>query len=674
MENIEGLGLLCLGHTSYSHKSDKIIPKGKVERYRLIFLLSRAIQPCELKPLGQSIAEKLHITECYDKGALEPSRLYYFPRCPKNRKHLFQYHTTIGYPIEVDEVIEIPRSKDLQKPKHHNKSSFKEIIRKTKEGNGCNFVSHVSENQESISEPEWRAGLSIAQYCHDRDTAIHEMSHNYPNYKFKETEQKSSGVKGPYTCEKIRSLSSACEGCKLQIKSPIVLGLKTEKIQTAEISYEDVLATSVTLDSDRKIIKKYAKQLKKGFYDKYGMLLIEGKAAVIYREYSSATNSFITQFSHKSAISTFHQNTQIPLVSFDPRDQQYHVTWKNIVDIWHQDYYRKSYKRPLFKPLPKIVASDKMPPSGDYINLFIGHKYLPVEGDCTLILRHIREVWCDGNTVAFEYVLNWLARMVQKPNEQGRTVIVLRSGQGAGKNIILDIFDRYYGSHATMITKLEDLIGFNDHLAFSVFVFLNEALWGRNRAIEGAIKSMITDDSLSVERKYVPKFKTNNCTHIVAATNNDWAAPVDIDDRRFFMLDLNEKYKDNYEYFDSLVSEIKSGGEEAFIYHLLNNVDISDFNVGDIPEIDSDTKLDHKVRTMDSITRWWLDVLNEGGFDFERNKDEIEEQFEPFMEWQLFEELIISRDIFYRSYEKSCRYKTPEAKASVTKKNKRVAG
>ena len=70
MENIEGLGLLCLGHTSYSHKSDKIIPKGKVERYRLIFLLSRAIQPCELKPLGQSIAEKLNITECYDKGAL----------------------------------------------------------------------------------------------------------------------------------------------------------------------------------------------------------------------------------------------------------------------------------------------------------------------------------------------------------------------------------------------------------------------------------------------------------------------------------------------------------------------------------------------------------------------------------------------------------------------------
>ena len=35
------------------------------------------------------------------------------------------------------------------------------------------------------------------------------------------------------------------------------------------------------------------------------------------------------------------------------------------------------------------------------------------------------------------------------------------------------MFDDYFGAHAVMLTKPDDLGGFNDHLATAVFVFLN---------------------------------------------------------------------------------------------------------------------------------------------------------------------------------------------------------
>jgi phage/plasmid-associated DNA primase len=303
-----------------------------------------------------------------------------------------------------------------------------------------------------------------------------------------------------------------------------------------------------------------------------------------------------------------------------------------------------------------------MPTSEQPYNLFIGTTFSPLKGDCSLILTHIREVWCSGNEIAYHYVIGWLARMVQKPGTQGQTVIVLRSGEGTGKNIIIDILDRYFGAHSVMLTKPEDLAGFNDHLGLSVFVFLNEALWGGNKSVEGTMKSTITDDVLLVERKYLPKFKARNCTHIMVATNNDWAVPVGIDDRRFLILDASESRKGDFGYFKNLAAHIKSGGQEAFIQHLLHEVDISSFDVRAIPELNSATKLDHKVRTMDSITRWWMDVLTDGGFSVKTQGYDI------FAEWMEDKPLSISSDDFYQSYLDATRSHHKEAKHSVTKK------
>ncbi|AHE99837.1 hypothetical protein THITH_01545 [Thioalkalivibrio paradoxus ARh 1] len=441
-----------------------------------------------------------------------------------------------------------------------------------------------------------------------------------------------------------------------------------EKTKSSLITYDEAAGANPNTEQGAALIKAYRKQEREAFNARYGMLMIEGKPVVVYRERNGNTGEIETKFSSPEAMATFTANRKIPFVVETGKESR--IEWKPIFQDWKQGRWRRSYDQPVFAPAANLEASTDMPPAGGTYNLYAGHQFKPKPGNCERILQHIGEVWCAGNSEAFDYIVNWLARMVQKPREQGRTVIVLRSGEGTGKNILFDTFSRYYGNHACMLTKPEDLVGFNDHLATAVFVFLNEALWGGNRSAEGPVKSAITDDTLMVERKWVPKFKTANCTHIVVATNNDWAVPVGIDDRRFLILDLDEKHKGDAAYFDGLLREIHNGGQEAFIHYLMAR-DITRFDVRAIPEIQSASKLDHKVRTSDPITQWWIDTLTDG--EFAHEIEDTDTHGRPVRRvavtaWPMDKPLIIEEQAVFNCYCRAHRSRHLDSKAVLTKK------
>lgn len=106
-------------------------------------------------------------------------------------------------------------------------SKFKTILMKTAQGTGCDQLKYIVQNQSEMSEPMWRAGLSIASFCEDRDKAIHRLSAGYPDYNRADTEHKVAHIRGPYTCSKFDEYNpGVCGTCPNhgKIKSPIVLG------------------------------------------------------------------------------------------------------------------------------------------------------------------------------------------------------------------------------------------------------------------------------------------------------------------------------------------------------------------------------------------------------------------------------------------------------------------
>ena len=121
-------------------------------------------------------------------------------------------------------------------------SRFKTILEKTAAGIGCDQLRYIYDNRGNLSEPAWRAGLSIAKFCVDADKAIHKLSQGHPDYDPGVTERKVDLIKGPYTCEKIRDFmapegqADTCKNCPLwgKIKSPISIGR-----EVAEATEED---------------------------------------------------------------------------------------------------------------------------------------------------------------------------------------------------------------------------------------------------------------------------------------------------------------------------------------------------------------------------------------------------------------------------------------------------
>jgi putative DNA primase/helicase len=106
-------------------------------------------------------------------------------------------------------------------------SSFKKIMIKSAGGTGCPQLLSAYEDRESLSEPRWFDALSIAKFCEDRDTAIHKMSQDHPDYDYHDTEHKVRHILGPHSCVEFeKSNPGGCDGCahKGKIKSPISLG------------------------------------------------------------------------------------------------------------------------------------------------------------------------------------------------------------------------------------------------------------------------------------------------------------------------------------------------------------------------------------------------------------------------------------------------------------------
>lgn len=102
---------------------------------------------------------------------------------------------------------------------------FKTILKLSLEGKGCAQILNAYENQESLEEPLWRAALSIATRCTDREKAIHVISNRHPDYNPEQAQRKADATKGPYTCETYKKLNPAgCENCPNKIGTPLQLG------------------------------------------------------------------------------------------------------------------------------------------------------------------------------------------------------------------------------------------------------------------------------------------------------------------------------------------------------------------------------------------------------------------------------------------------------------------
>lgn len=151
----------------------------------------------------------------------------------------------------------------------NKQSRFKTILDKTIAGTGCEQLKYITVNQDKAEEPLWRAGLSIAQHCVDRDKAIHIISKRHPDYSAQATEKKAAQIRGPYTCETFDDFAPGiCNNCPHhgKIKSPIVLGHEIAKSEPGEVIEQAEFSAAEPAFVVPKLPSKYFRGKNGGIY------------------------------------------------------------------------------------------------------------------------------------------------------------------------------------------------------------------------------------------------------------------------------------------------------------------------------------------------------------------------------------------------------------------------
>lgn len=243
-------------------------------------------------------------------------------------------------------------------------------------------------------------------------------------------------------------------------------------------------------------------------------------------------------------------------------------------------------------------------------NMFKGFSVQEKKGKWSMLKNHVYEVLAGGNKRHGDYILAWVAHMLQKPHEKNETCLVFLSGQGTGKNTFIDAVGKILGRHYQVVTNINHVTGkFNAHFKDTLLVFINEALWGGDKQGAGQTKGLITDHKIRIEMKGKDTFEIDNYINVIFASNNDYAISAQKGDRRHFVFKVSEHRIGDREYFKALHHEINNGGVEAMLYDLLRR-DISSIDLRYIDRTEG--LLDQIIRGMGSIDKYWLHRLNDG--------------------------------------------------------------
>src|SRR5262249_33933063 len=80
------------------------------------------------------------------------------------------------------------------------------------------------------------------------------------------------------------------------------------------------------------------------------------------------------------------------------------------------------------------------------------------------------------------------------------------------------------------------------------------------------LKGLITEATIFVEPKNVDGFTVPNRMRIMMSSNEDWFVPAGADERRFFLLEVGEKHKQDTAYFGAIEEQMSKGGLAALLY------------------------------------------------------------------------------------------------------------
>lgn len=142
-------------------------------------------------------------------------------------------------------------------------------------------------------------------------------------------------------------------------------------------------------------------------------------------------------------------------------------------------------------------------------------------------------------------VMRWVATLIARPEiKMAYALLLISSTQGVGKStlgskIIAPIIGRHNVSEPSENTIVDS--NFTDWMAHKRLAICHEIYAGHSAKAYNKLKSIITDDRITVNKKYLSTYTTENWLHIIACSNSERALRLENDDRRYLVPKVTEE-------------------------------------------------------------------------------------------------------------------------------------
>lgn len=259
-------------------------------------------------------------------------------------------------------------------------------------------------------------------------------------------------------------------------------------------------------------------------------------------------------------------------------------------------------------------STDFVPGAEDtsFLNLWTGWAIQPLErynGEADAWLELVRLVIAGGDDRLFNWLLHWFANMLREPADKAQTAPVIIGAEGAGKSLMLHYFGLILGQGYTVVTDEDHIYGkFNKHLASTLLLHSEEALYGGEKKHAGIIRSLITDKYRIFEQKGIDARRVRNFLRLVLTSNEAHAAPAKPGDRRYTVFDLGDR-KIEATHLQRVLKEMDGDGPAGLHRYLL---DMEYDPMIPRTNVKNDALIGMKSINMSPLEAWWHHALYEG--------------------------------------------------------------
>ena len=381
---------------------------------------------------------------------------------------------------------------------------------------------------------------------------------------------------------------------------------------------EELVAEGSPMDMDYLIGLKTYKQ-KKEYFERYVAKIIKtGEFIELditvgnggFKTYTHTTkkeSTLIHSYKHLLAHTLFNEDE----VDFKKQAP------KPFINKWLFDSDMRTY-----------MDQDWVPYNGVYkqsnkriFNLFTGYSTViasPLPDNHEKIIKPFMDVLlelCEGTPANLDFLLHFLAHIIQKPAEKLRQSIIFQSKQGAGKDTMILAMGKILGTHmVNSESNTENLCGKHaTGLVKKLLVAFNESEARKSFEFEGIIKSLITEEKLTVNPKNLQPYDIDNRARLFVFSNK--SNPIKFDgasiDRRFSAFKSTSKFTTGRSGFWKKLYVVMNHPKFArSLYQKLNNIDLKDYDFSkERLNVLTDTYRDMMRKQLPPVVEFMIDYV-----------------------------------------------------------------